>query len=123
MLNSKETDKDEEIEKELPNIKHFLIFDCGFSKFTFDVITNLTKLVARNLFLGELVMTEEYKYLARNESKGDTLRVKLTYYIKNNYDDVRNEIMNKYGYKMEKDFEGVKTFVEHITTVYSMTIF
>ena len=59
MLNSKETDKDEEIEKELPNIKHFLIFDCGFSKFTFDVITNLTKLVARNLFLGELVMTEE----------------------------------------------------------------
>ena len=75
------------------------------------------------MFLGELVMTEEYKYLARNESKGDTLRVKLTYYIKNNYDEVRNEIMNKYGYKMEKDFEGVKTFVEHITTVYSMTIF
>lgn len=109
----------EEELKEINRIKRFLV-ENDFKFTTVEVLDALAKLIYKSTITPNLVMNKEYEELAATGTKNDTFRLRLGYYVKQNYDKVKESICGKYGYNIGEGFIGVKNFVEQMAIVYSI---
>ncbi len=76
-------------------------------------------LIAKNVHetLGEL--KTEYALLRGIGNTPDTVRSKLIYCIRNNYDALRASIKREYNFNMGK-FYGIKAFIDQMAVVFSL---
>lgn len=106
--------------EELLPVKQFLL-QSEFRHTTPEILHTVAHLIAKCSDDGYILMGKEYEILAPHGTSTETLRVKISYYVEKNYDDVRENIKRKYNYDIGIYF-GVKTFIEQMALVYSIFV-
>ena len=103
------------------DIARFLL-RSGFNETSLDIVNTLARLVVISMKSDNLVVGQACAALAEKGKCGNTLRAKLGYHIRVNYQRVRQFVLNEYRYEMGKFYSGVKSFVEQIAIVCSMFV-
>ena len=100
------------------DVMRFLLVN-GFNQTTYETTEALSTLILKNFQSTNLDMGQAYAELAATGEKADTFRARLSYNIKENYERVRKQIFDKYGYDIGS-YYGVKNFIEQMSIVYSV---
>ena len=108
----------DDIARSQTDVLRFLVLnDC--KQGSLHTMKTLSLLIAKNMHetLGEL--KTEYALLRGIGNTPDTVRSKLIYCIRNNYDALRASIKREYNFNMGK-FYGIKAFIDQMTVVFSL---
>lgn len=112
------TVNEDEFNYYLPKIKKFLIYDCEFERRPFYVIRNLAILIARNMSANNLKIANEYTAVTGDKMKGNSLRVMLTKFLKENHKIIKAAAQKTHCYKLQSAFGGVKSFIDDISFMF-----
>ena len=113
--------KDEKIptQQSKNDIMQFILTN-GFNHAKLDIIEGIAVLITHNLQSAIPNMQSHYAEITPVGGNPETFRVRLSYYITNNYENVRKCILGKYGYDIGENYAGVKYFIDQMTIVYSV---
>lgn len=112
------TVNEDEFNYYLPKIKKFLIYDCEFERRPFYVIRNLAILIARNMSANNLKIANEYTAVTGDKMKGNSLRVMLTKFLKENHKIIKAAAKKTHCYNLQSAFGGVKSFIDDISFMF-----
>lgn len=104
--------------KELTQVMLFLS-NSGFRHTTYKVTESIAKLIVKSMHDEMNSIGQAYAELAGQKTNGNAYRAQLTYYVQNNYEDVRNRILNKHNYDIGDNY-GVKNFIEQMAIAYNI---
>jgi len=104
--------------KVINDIKRFML-ENEFKLTTVEVLNAFAILIYKSLVSCNMNAKAAYKELVATGANHESYRLKLSYHGKNNYKNVKNSISKNYGYTMDNEFMGVKSFVEQLAMVYS----
>ncbi|MCI8458224.1 MAG: hypothetical protein HFE46_00970 [Clostridia bacterium] len=113
---TQELTQTDDIMRSQRNVLRFLVLnDCKHG--SLHTLKALSLLIAKNMHETLNELKTEYALLCYLGNTPDTVRSKLIYCIRRNYDALRAAVQRAYRYDMD-EFYGIKAFIDQVSFVF-----